>query len=113
MLAWGLSPHGPALLVAWRFWSLNAWLCAVIAHNTVHTPVFTKRWLNQAFQVWVSLSYGFPISEYTPGHNLSHHRFTQMEDRMRTTRALGFKRESPQSALLLSGRRAGDSANQW
>jgi fatty acid desaturase len=87
LLAWVMSPHGLALLASMAFLSLSSWLCAVIAHNTVHTPVFRKRWLNQAFQVWVSLSYGFPISEYIPGHNLSHHRFTQMrEDVMRTTK---------------------------
>jgi fatty acid desaturase len=74
-------------------WSLIAatcvlsWICAVIAHNTVHCPLFKQRSLNKIFQVWVSLSYGFPISDYVPGHNLSHHRYTQLrEDVMRTTR---------------------------
>ena len=84
---WVLWPSGP-LLWAWVVvLSGSSWLCAVVAHNTVHCPVFTKRWMNRAFQVWVSLSYGFPISEYIPGHNLSHHRYTQMrEDVMRTTK---------------------------
>jgi fatty acid desaturase len=64
-----------------------SWFCAIIAHNTVHSPVFFKRWQNRIFQVWVSLSYGFPISEYVPGHNLSHHKFMQeREDVMRTTK---------------------------
>lgn len=83
---WVLAPQG------WIGWLLIAltcivsWICAVIAHNTVHTPVFKQRILNKIFQVWVSLSYGFPISDYVPGHNLSHHRFTQKrEDVMRTT----------------------------
>lgn len=67
--------------------ALVSWFCAVIAHNVVHSPVFTRRWMNKALQVWVSLSYGFPISDYIPGHNLSHHRFTQAaEDVMRTTK---------------------------
>jgi fatty acid desaturase len=71
--------------VAWL--SLSAWICAVIAHNVVHVPVFHSRALNSALQLWVSLSYGFPISDYVPGHNLSHHRYTQQaEDVMRTTR---------------------------
>ncbi len=87
VLAWVASPHGLALAATLLLLSLSSWLCAVIAHNTVHAPVFTRRWMNQAFQIWVSLSYGFPVSEYTPGHNLSHHRFTQMrEDVMRTTK---------------------------
>jgi fatty acid desaturase len=66
---------------------LSSWICAVAAHNTVHCPVFKKRWMNRVFQTWLSLSYGFPISEYLPGHNLSHHRFTQLkEDVMRTSK---------------------------
>ena len=74
---WVLNPSGP-LLVAWVVvTAISSWLCAIIAHNTVHTPVFKKRGLNKLFQVWVSLSYGFPVSEYVPGHNLSHHKFTQ------------------------------------
>lgn len=64
-----------------------AWFCSIIAHNVVHTPVFTRRWMNKAMQVWVSLCYGFPISDYIPGHNLSHHRFMQAaEDVMRTSK---------------------------
>lgn len=84
---WIYAPSGP---LAWALFSATcalSWICAVIAHNTVHTPVFEQRWLNKAFQVWVSLSYGFPISDYVPGHNLSHHRYVQArEDVMRTTR---------------------------
>jgi len=85
--AWMLAPKGFWLFAAIAFLSVNSWLCAVIAHNTVHSPMFDKRWANQLFQIWVSLSYGFPISDYIPGHNLSHHRFTQMrEDVMRTSK---------------------------
>ncbi len=84
---WLVAPKGP-LLWAWvAVLSYNSWLCAVVAHNTVHCPVFTRRWMNRLFQVWVSLSYGFPISEYVPGHNLSHHRYTERrEDVMRTSK---------------------------
>lgn len=83
---WVLDPHGwlavPLVLVT----MVSSWICAVIAHNTVHAPVFHKRWLNRVFQVWLSLSYGFPVSEYVPGHNLSHHKYMQQrEDVMRTT----------------------------
>jgi fatty acid desaturase len=81
------------LLVGPLAWALIAltcavsFMCAIVAHNTVHGPMFKQRWLNKLFQVWVSLSYGFPISDYVPGHNLSHHRFTQREeDMMRTTK---------------------------
>src|SRR5687768_16622113 len=82
---WLIAPSGP---IGWLLIALTcalSWICAVIAHNTVHSPVFRTRALNKAFQVWVSLSYGFPISDYVPGHNLSHHRYMQRrEDVMRT-----------------------------
>lgn len=84
---WIFAPSGLLGILLIVFTCAMSWICAVIAHNTVHTPVFKQRWLNKAFQVWVSLSYGFPISDYVPGHNLSHHRYTQQrEDVMRTTR---------------------------
>ncbi len=84
---WVLVPTGVAAVLMFAATCFTSWLCAVIAHNTVHTPVFTKRWMNKAFQVWVSLSYGFPISDYIPGHNLSHHRFMQLrQDVMRTSK---------------------------
>lgn len=86
-LAWAWVPVGWAAVPVVAALCVVSWLCAVIAHNTVHSPVFRKRWMNKAFQVWVSASYGFPISDYIPGHNLSHHRFTQLaEDVMRTTK---------------------------
>jgi fatty acid desaturase len=85
--AWQLAPTGIWLFATLGFLCVNSWLCAVIAHNVVHSPVFDARWANQILQIWISLSYGFPISDYIPGHNLSHHRFTQMrEDVMRTTK---------------------------
>ncbi len=85
--AWVVAPTGVTQLVAMAVLGYTAWLTAVVAHNTVHCPLFRRRWMNSAFQVWVSLSYGFPISEYIPGHNLSHHRFLQArEDVMRTSK---------------------------
>lgn len=84
---WLLDPSGPLLVLWVVVTAVSSWICAVIAHNTVHSPVFKKRWMNKVFQVWVSLSYGFPVSEYVPGHNLSHHKFTQQrEDVMRTSK---------------------------
>jgi fatty acid desaturase len=84
---WVVDPLG-LWVVPWVIaTAISSWICAVIAHNTVHCPVFYKRWMNRIFQVWVSLSYGFPISEYVPGHNLSHHKFMQeREDVMRTSK---------------------------
>ena len=60
---------------------------AVATHNTIHSPVFKQRWLNRAFQVVLTLTYGHPVSAYVPGHNLSHHKYTQSRrDVMRTTK---------------------------
>ncbi|MBX3192918.1 MAG: fatty acid desaturase [Labilithrix sp.] len=60
---------------------------AVATHNTLHSPVFKKRWLNRAFQCVLTLTYGHPVSAYVPGHNLSHHKHIQTrKDLMRTTK---------------------------
>lgn len=67
--------------------ALTSWICAVITHNTLHSPVFRNRLLNKAFQVALTCAYGFPVSEYVPGHNLSHHKHTQKNaDLMRTSK---------------------------
>ena len=64
-----------------------SWICAVITHNSLHSPVFKSRWANKLFQIALTCSYGFPVSEYVPGHNLSHHKFTQeRKDVMRTSK---------------------------
>jgi fatty acid desaturase len=64
-----------------------SWICAVITHNTLHTPVFYSRTGNKLFQIALTCAYGFPVSEYVPGHNLSHHKFTQKRnDLMRTSK---------------------------
>lgn len=60
---------------------------AVATHNTVHAPVFYKRWLNRVFQCVLTITYGHPVSSYVPGHNLSHHKHTQTRrDVMRTSK---------------------------
>jgi fatty acid desaturase len=60
---------------------------AVITHNAVHAPLFKNRSLNRVFQVVLTLTYGHPVSSFVPGHNLSHHRFTQTRrDVMRTSK---------------------------
>lgn len=43
--------------------------------------------MSPAFQVVLSLAYGHPVTSYVPGHNLSHHKYTQQrKDVMRTTK---------------------------
>jgi len=64
---------------------LVAFFCAVIKHNTVHSPVFRSPGLNRWVQVALTMTYGHMVSMFVPGHNLSHHRFLQQpRDRMRT-----------------------------
>jgi len=64
-----------------------SWICAVVTHNTLHSPVFKNRTANRVFQIALTCAYGFPVSEYVPGHNLSHHKFTQKRsDLMRTSK---------------------------
>lgn len=73
--------------VWWWVLALFSFFCATIVHNCVHVPQFQERWQNMAWQVVLSLSYGFPVSTLIPGHNLSHHKHTQgPKDVIRTTK---------------------------
>jgi fatty acid desaturase len=85
---WNLAPmHAVVVLPLVLLTCVVAWICAVITHNTLHTPVFHNRAANRLFQVALTCAYGFPVSEYVPGHNLSHHKFTQKRaDLMRTSK---------------------------
>jgi fatty acid desaturase len=82
---WDPAPSFAAPLVAVT--AMLSWICAVITHNTLHQPMFRSQPLNKVMQVVLTLSYGWPVSEYIPGHNKSHHRFVQgRQDVMRTTK---------------------------
>ncbi|KAF4680016.1 hypothetical protein FOZ60_014246 [Perkinsus olseni] len=53
----------------------------------MHCKVFFNDTLNRIFQCILSLTYGHPVSTFVPGHNLSHHRYTQLRmDPMRTSK---------------------------
>ncbi len=76
---------GKALCVA--VMAYLSFTSAVITHNTIHAPIFTRRWMNRAFQHVLTWTYGNPTSAYVPGHNLSHHLHVQTaRDVMRTTK---------------------------
>lgn len=65
-----------------------AFTCAVIVHNTIHSPMFHQKQHNKWFQFVLSLAYGYSVSAYVPGHNFSHHKDTQTaKDNMRTSKA--------------------------
>lgn len=67
---------------------LLSFFCATIVHNTIHCPIFKDRRLNRIFQVILSFTYGHPVSAYVPGHNFSHHKYTQTDkDNIRTSKA--------------------------
>lgn len=85
---WMVHPTDPALRAAWvALLCFQSWQSAVITHNTIHCPIFKNRGLNRAFQVVLTMAYGHPVSAYVPGHNLSHHKYTQLDqDVMRTTK---------------------------
>jgi fatty acid desaturase len=88
-VAWAVGWRAGRLVVPLALLTASAsWICAVIAHNTLHCPVFRTPRANGIFQVVVTCAYGFPVSEYLPGHNLSHHRHVQKgADLMRTSKA--------------------------
>lgn len=87
-IQWIYHPHTlwiaiPLLMATCSF----SFLGAVATHNALHCPPFRKRWMNRIFQVVLTLTYGHPVSAYVPGHNLSHHKYTQSrKDVMRTTK---------------------------
>lgn len=85
-LVWPALPWMARLPLIMTLAALS-WLCAVITHNTLHSPMWRSRSLNRVTQVLLSTTYGFPVSEFVPGHNLSHHRYLQTRrDVMRTSK---------------------------
>jgi fatty acid desaturase len=86
--AWTLPlTHAGPLASAFASVCWLAWINAVITHNVVHLPLWRSDILNKVTRALLSLSYGAPVNEYVPGHNLSHHRYVQQRrDVMRTTK---------------------------
>ncbi|KAH8889154.1 hypothetical protein GQ53DRAFT_653010 [Thozetella sp. PMI_491] len=83
------SPFSGGLLsiVIWLALIQLSFMGAVATHNAIHTPLFRSRGLNSLYQIFLSLQYGFPVSVFVPGHNLSHHKYPQQaRDIMRTTK---------------------------
>lgn len=87
---WFLWPNmGTGQILFWvAINCLISFMCAVIVHNTIHVPMFKKRWMNKVMQVILSFTYGHSTSAYVPGHNFSHHKYTQTDrDSIRTSKA--------------------------
>lgn len=87
-LHWELYSSAQSWLV-WSFFfifnSTFCWFCATIVHNSIHVPPFRRQVLNDFWQLLLVATYGYAVSVLIPGHNLSHHKFTQTaKDVMRT-----------------------------
>lgn len=83
-VGWFIIP----LVLATCWWSF---IGAATTHNTMHCKVFKERWANKVWQLILTLTYGHPVSSYVPGHNLSHHRFTQLKKDIMRTQKLRWK----------------------
>jgi hypothetical protein len=67
---------------------------AVATHNAMHLKVFKNELMNIVWRCILGLTYGHPgsqvlkaVSTFVPGHNISHHAFTQLRrDMMRTSK---------------------------
>ena len=68
-----------------------AFLGAVTCHNAIHVPISSSKFVNNTFQVVISLWFGYTASAYVPGHNLSHHRNLQTPRDIMSTYKMKFK----------------------
>ena len=68
-----------------------AFLGAVTCHNAIHVPISSSKSVNNAFQIVISLWFGYTASAYVPGHNLSHHRNLQTPRDIMSTYKMKFK----------------------
>lgn len=83
-LAW-LQPHTCFSTVAVLCYFSFAGAC--ITHNSMHCRTFVSPLHETIWRHLLSGSYGHPVSTFVPGHNLSHHRYTQTAmDPMRTSK---------------------------
>jgi hypothetical protein len=72
--------------VLWWALTFMSFTGAVATHNTIHCKMFHSTFLNTLMRFSLTLWYGHPCSTFVPGHNLSHHKYTQMvNDLMQTS----------------------------
>ncbi|HEV8292836.1 MAG TPA: fatty acid desaturase, partial [Tepidisphaeraceae bacterium] len=72
------------LLIALGMW----WAANTIAHNFIHRPFFSARWLNRCFSIYLSLVLGIPQSLWRSRH-LAHH--ADREWKLRITNQLAIE----------------------
>lgn len=68
---------GPRSFLTWLSLFQLSFMGAVSTHNAIHAPLFYNSRLNALYQIALSLQYGFSVSVFIPGHNLSHHKYPQ------------------------------------
>lgn len=68
---------GLVSFAAWLSLFQLSFMGAVSTHNAIHAPLFWNTRLNSFYQICLSLQYGFSVSVFIPGHNLSHHKYPQ------------------------------------
>ncbi|WP_258100994.1 fatty acid desaturase family protein [Marinoscillum pacificum] len=92
-LIWYYFPqlHIALQIFAVIFLCMLSFICAVIVHNTVHVPIFRSKRANKVFQIVLSMTYGYPVSPFVIGHNLSHHQHTGKDQDIARTDKLRFK----------------------
>lgn len=50
-------------------------ICGVIAHNHNHCRTFRSPIANEAFSLWLTVFYGYPVFAWLPTHKRNHHNF--------------------------------------
>ena len=74
VMFWAVLPVPITLLSMVGLCLLNCTNYICVAHYFLHTPFFSRPWLNHVWGVVGSLSLGMPITLYR-AHHLNHHRF--------------------------------------
>jgi fatty acid desaturase len=85
---WIVTPTSPVVaLPLYAATLVLAFVGAVATHNVIHAPMFTRRWMNEAWRIVQTLWYGQPVSLFVPVHNHSHHKYAQTrKDLTRSTK---------------------------
>lgn len=61
----------------------------VIHHNHAHLPIWRRRWLNRATDLYITVLQGHPTFVFHPAHNRNHHRYRHGPDDVARTWRFG------------------------
>ncbi|KAJ3292568.1 hypothetical protein HDU79_001246 [Rhizoclosmatium sp. JEL0117] len=83
---WTTNVSWPIKVLLWLALVQLTATVSTIVHNTIHVNIFHEPFNNRIFHIVLSICFGHPVCTFVSAHNLSHHRYTQMQqDFMRTT----------------------------